>query len=65
MSSHALLTAQFWELMADARLVTSMTPLSKVGEALAKARRPPDALLELRKEVRTHSVLYGCSCLLR
>lgn len=52
MPSHALLTAQFWELMADARLVTGTTPLSKVGEALVRARRPSKVLQGMRNEVR-------------
>lgn len=50
--SHTLQVAQFWELMIDARLLSSFTPLSKMSQLLAVARRPPQALRDFQQQVR-------------
>lgn len=49
--SHTLQVAQFWELMVDARLLSSFTPLSKMSQLLAMARRPPQALRDFQQQV--------------
>ena len=49
---HVLLTGHFWELVADARMVSSSLPTHKAAELLVKARRPPDVLEGFRSEIK-------------
>ncbi|GAX82124.1 hypothetical protein CEUSTIGMA_g9552.t1 [Chlamydomonas eustigma] len=58
-TSHALRTAQFWELLSDARLVSSSTPVSKAGELLILSRRPSEVLYKTRLEMEAELHVPG------
>jgi hypothetical protein len=45
-------TLQVWEMLGDTRLITSATPLSRVGQLLALARRPPAQLASFRASMQ-------------
>eukprot|EP00195_Chlamydomonas_chlamydogama_P014841 CAMPEP_0202908442 /NCGR_PEP_ID=MMETSP1392-20130828/46018_1 /ASSEMBLY_ACC=CAM_ASM_000868 /TAXON_ID=225041 /ORGANISM="Chlamydomonas chlamydogama, Strain SAG 11-48b" /LENGTH=700 /DNA_ID=CAMNT_0049597777 /DNA_START=52 /DNA_END=2150 /DNA_ORIENTATION=+ len=47
--SFTLVTAQFWELMSDARLVTAATSLHHIDQLLVQARRAPPPLVAFRE----------------
>ncbi|MEW5313928.1 MAG: hypothetical protein WDW38_005459 [Sanguina aurantia] len=48
--SFTMVTAQFWELMADSRLITVHTNLHRIDGFLAQARRAPPTLAAYRQE---------------
>lgn len=57
--SFTMVTAQFWELMADSRLITIHTNLHRIDGFLAQARRAPPALAAYRQEVCSFT-LFRC-----